>query len=76
MKPSPTLHRFSTDPSKVSLCDAIVSGYGADPVGTRTYSHRVEVPFELLGNLMGELAARDRQAVPSRVQDMNLPSPS
>ena len=38
-----------------------------------TYGYIVEVPFDLLGDLVGELAARYRQAVPGPVQCMNLP---
>ena len=47
MKPSPTFHRFSMDPSKVNFYDKIVSGHEADPVMTQTYSHIFEVSFEL-----------------------------
>ena len=72
MKPSPTLHRSSTESSRGNVY-TVVSGWDVDPVTTRTYGHMGEVPLELLSDLVGKLAARYRQAVPSPVQYMNLP---
>ena len=43
-----------------------------DLFARRTYGHIVEIPFELLGDLMCELAARYRQTVPGPVQYMDL----
>ena len=40
----------------------------------RTYGYLVKVPFDFLGNLMCELAARYRQAVPGPIQYMDLPN--
>ena len=41
---------------------------------TRTYSHRTEVSSDLLGNFVGELAARYWQAIPGPAQCVNLPT--
>jgi len=60
MKPSPTFHRSSTVPSKVSFYNTIVSGHGVDHIKARTYSDTVEIPFDLLGNLVGKFATRYR----------------
>ena len=72
MKPSPTLQWLSTDTFIGRFCDLIVSGRGIDFIKVRMYSNIVEVPLDLLGDLVGELPVRDRQAVPSPAQCVNL----
>ena len=73
MMPSPTFHRSSTDPFKGRFYDTVVSGREVDPIKVRTYGDIVEVPFDPLGDLVGELAAHDWQAVLCPAQCMNLP---
>ena len=73
MKPSPTFHRSLTNPSKVSFYHTMVSGREVDHIKARTYSDTVEIPFDLLGDLVGKFATRYRQAVLSPVQYVNLP---
>jgi len=72
IKPVPILHRSSIDSSGVILYGALVSSCEVNLSGVPTYSHSVEVLFELLGNLMGEFAARYSQRIPSPVQCMDL----
>jgi hypothetical protein len=49
-----------------------VSDCEVDLCARQTYGNIVEIPFELLGDLICELATRYRQTVPSPVQYMDL----
>jgi len=71
--PSPTFHRPSTDSFRGKFYDTVVSGREDDSIKVRTYGDIVEVLFDPLGDLMGELAARDWEAVLGPTQCMNLP---
>ena len=72
MKPVPILHQSSIDSSGVILYNILVSSCEVNPGRVRTYNHSVEVLFEFLGNLIGELAARYSQRIPRPVQRMDL----
>ena len=58
MKPLPIFHRSSIDSSGENPYGTFVSDCEANPTVVQTYSRVVEIPFESLGNLMSEFAAR------------------
>jgi len=72
MKPCPTLQWPSTDPSRVKFYDTVVSYRKVGLIAKQTYGYVVEVSFELLGNLVRELAACYWQAFLSPPQYVNL----
>ena len=72
MIPSPILHLSTTASSGVTLCNTHVNNCEVDLTAKGTHSHRVKVPFEFLGNLVGKFTARYRLAVLSPAQRMNL----
>ena len=72
MKPLPILHLSLTDSSRVTLYNMLVSNCEANVIVIQTYSYKVEVLLEFLGNFEGQFATGYWLTVPSPVQSMDL----